>query len=224
MKADKKRFYEIMNKVNKITLNEDFDNTDSSKDIVYSGIKKLMGGKFKQKNGGSYSVDIDSDANNMSINLTGNDSDNNTYEFVFEIIGDENLDDSVIAIDNIQLTSFQYTPSNGEVVEFSPDRLQFFNQQDNPGLYDVLEDYLGRPLSLNECTEPSFQDSTYSTVSEEKSLQDVYNDFLSLGGLYRDKKIYKQIITLFEELLADGVTETDPLEDVLLGFTPKNVG
>lgn len=146
----KKRLFEMMEKVNKIKLNEDYSE-ENLNDVLNTAFEKLKSGALEINHGGSNSVIMQSIDDVSYVVITGYDSDKNKYEFKFKIEVVEGDQDGVGIVHNVTLEKFEYySPQGQKIFDVDKDDLVDFNNQHGDEMYDVIEKYIDTDTISNE--------------------------------------------------------------------------
>lgn len=280
-KGSKKRFIELMSKVNKVSINENFDQIRKKpEEFLEKGISVLKNGDLFQERRGSNQTKTQISGNEMIINIKGEDVDGNSYEYVFTIVGENNFDDDIFVVDDIVLDKYVYESYNKkESIEIDGDDLDFANKGDNSNFFDVLEKYVGSELidgegedstdgevEINENAithdqilgvgvdkrsefELDYEDPAQDTLNMEPeegetfegggfdptsawdNIKEMYYDLIRLEEALSGDEDYVALRKFMTKMLSkkfDFINSFDnedkDLEDVLLGYRPKNVG
>lgn len=138
--GSKERLLEMFQNVNKIKLNEDFGmEQQSTYDLVNNVLNGLKNGEINIQKTNTVTSDgenliqlICTDANGNQINLTFN---------VYFTSGD--LDNSVFDINNVELTKFNYNPSDGsQPFDAKENDLARANSEHAEEFIDLVKDYV----------------------------------------------------------------------------------
>jgi hypothetical protein len=176
--GSKERFIELINKVNNIKLDENFDNTDKDKvDIVYDNIDKLLGDTFTPERGGTCKPVVQMNNNNIILTINCTDIDDNTYFFKLFIRGDENFDDNIFAADDIKLVEHTYNSYDDKVVfELRGDDLNDYNNSNNDSdLIEVLMKY--SDINVGDENNTEEEDDINENVNDDETPIDYSIDY-----------------------------------------------
>jgi len=133
--GSKQRFHEIFQGVNKMKLNENFDNPEQSNmGLLEKAFNELKNQQANIKQTNTQTVDND---NFVEIITTSNDG--NDFNFKFKISSDETDQDNVYSINGAVLTEFKST--NFQIDENSRE-LQQFNVNHSSEIMDVVSEFV----------------------------------------------------------------------------------
>jgi len=136
--GSKERFLEMFQSVNKINLNEDFNTSNNSNDIVGDVLEKIKNGEIKIKNSETQAINGET-----FVVLMGTDSNNDVTKLTFKVSSQEGDQDGVEQIQNVELKQFSYRSADGsQNIDMDENDLQQFNQQYGNQLFDVIQDYI----------------------------------------------------------------------------------
>ena len=134
--GSKNRLFEMMQNVNKVKLNEEF-NTNASDvlDIEFNELKNNTL-KVQQSN-------VQSNGDKSYVELNCLDEQGNKSIFRFEAEATEGDQEGVYDVNNIKLTEFQFTNNaNSNTVTIDENGLAQFNSQHDNELLDVIGNYV----------------------------------------------------------------------------------
>lgn len=150
--GSKERLFEMMNNVNKITLNENYENNP----LLVNSLEGLINGTIKIDN---TKTNLDDDVTYITINAT--DESGSNMVLIFKISSKETEMDSVYGVDNVVLKSFEYVNSLGEKTEFNEDDLSEFNEKYSSGLYNIIDKYVDIEVDTTDEDDMESDDELY---------------------------------------------------------------
>ena len=169
IKADvgsKQRLFEMMNRVNKINLNEGV----APDQVVISAFDKLKSGSLEEVNGGKNEVTVQTNDNATTILIGGSDKENNQYTFEFITGFNEGQEEGTYNIEDTKLKHFTFSTPNGSMAyELDENALQNFNRQYSDQMFDVVNKYFE-----TEDTTPSLEQPD---EVDENEIMDQSNPF-----------------------------------------------
>ena len=175
-RGTKQRFIELVSKVNKVNLKENFDKQEQETiDLVYKYFNMLLEDTFSPSRGGKMKPVIQSQPNGMIVTLSGEDIDNNEYFYKFEVRGEDNIDDSVFIIDDIVLTNMEYSSfDNKKEFKFTSEEMQDFNEngENMEDMLEVVKIYSDINLEQEQETENDITDLNIEDDSETESFNE----------------------------------------------------
>ena len=162
--GSKKRLFEMMQKVNKIKLNENVD-TDQ---VLNSAFEKLKTGGLEKENGGNNETTVQSNDNVTNVMINGVDAERNQYSFEFVVNYNEGGEDGTYNINDTQLKHFSFKKPDGSMsYDLDETSLQNFNRQYGSEMFDVvdkyfeIEDTAPVPEPVEENEEKDIMDKSY---------------------------------------------------------------
>lgn len=127
----RKKLFEMMNKVNKTTLNENIEN-----DILNNYYQELLNNTLNIEN---TSTRLEDNITYVTLNASEEDSN---IEFVFKVIVSDDAQSDVFEVDSVELKSFKsQSPTEGDI-DLYDDMLSDFNKQHNSGMFDLISKYV----------------------------------------------------------------------------------
>lgn len=126
----RKKLFEMMNKLNNTSLNENY-NIDVLTNTYYS----LQNGTLNIEN---TSTRLEDTTTYITINAI---EDNSKVEFVFKVVVEDDSQSDVFSVDDVKLTSFKYNSAEDDI-EIGGDSLDEFNETNSSSMYDTIEEYL----------------------------------------------------------------------------------
>lgn len=152
-KGSKQRFLEMMERVNKIKINENImDGT--SIPVVFTAFENLKNEKINIGN-----TKVTSEGNESYVEIDGNDAAGNNVLFKFKIEATDGDQEGVYNVDNAILTYFRLIKNGDQQSNFefdeTSDELSRFNQNFKGQIMDVVGKYA------------NFEDDTPSELDEE---------------------------------------------------------
>ena len=172
--GSKQRLFEMMNRVNKIKLNEEV-NTDQA---VISAFDQLKNGALEKVNGGNNETTVQSNDNITNVMIKGVDNQKNQYDFQFAISYDEGGEDGTYNINGTELVHFTFKKPDGSMAyDMDKNSLQSFNRQYSSEMFDVVDKYFEvedttpapEPVEENEIK--SVMDKSYPFGSPKTDIQ-----------------------------------------------------
>lgn len=193
--GSKERLLEMMQGVNKVTINESAWQ-DRLNDTVNDAFKKLKSGALKLNQGGSNKATMQTVGDQSYIGVNGYDAQGNMYNFNFRIEATEGDQDGVGFVNDVVLEEFSYTnPQGQKVFDVNEDDLRDFNKQHGPELYDAIEDYIDMDTQageeLGETIEKKKESDPYGGSSQD------YQDHMGYGD---EKPVNPKLRTKSPEL------------------------
>jgi hypothetical protein len=136
--GSKQRLFEMMNRVNKINLNEGV----TPDQVVISAFDKLKNGSLEEVNGGKNEVTVQTNDNTTIVLIIGSDKENNQYKFEFVTNFNEGQEDGTYNIDSTKLKTFSFNTANGSMgYDLDENALQNFNRQYSDHMFEVVNKY-----------------------------------------------------------------------------------
>ena len=151
--GSKDRLFEVMRRVNGVTLNEEVESISTPKSVLSNTFNGLLSGDLKISHS---TTKIEGDE--TFVELTCTDKNENNAIFRFIIKSTETDQENVFGVNDIKLIGFTYATSSGDgSFEINDeDGLREFNSENDGKLFDVIEDYVD--------------------VSEEEPVDSLYED------------------------------------------------
>jgi hypothetical protein len=132
--GSKERLVEMFQNVNKIKINEMFDQSN----ILIQSFEKLKNNQIDTSN-----VKTQVEGNNTFVEIDGVDENQNNLLFVFETIAEESDQDNVLEIKEVKLNQFVLKSNNDElIIEMDENELASFNSQHAEELIDLIKEYV----------------------------------------------------------------------------------
>lgn len=148
--GSKERLLEMMQGVNKVTINESAWQ-ERLNNTVSDAFQKLKSGALKIDQGGSNRAIMQSVDDKSYVGINGYDAQGNAYNFNFRIEATEGDQDGVGYVNDVVLEEFSYTnPQGQKVFDVNEDDLRDFNNQHGSELYDVIEGYMDTDTQAGE--------------------------------------------------------------------------
>lgn len=182
--GSKERLFEMMERVNKIDVNEYMStNNLNSKSVLEFAFDELASKKLKVKQS-----NIQTNDENTYVELLCLDNNGNNITFVFKSNATEGEQDGVYNVNNVTLASFTFDDaSTGESVELNEDDLKEFNAKYSNQLFDVVDDYLDY-----ESPEPEIDEEYENAIRKIDSYEPKTNENnINFAELGTDKQITK---------------------------------
>lgn len=135
----KKRLFELMNKVNKLHINE--NNTVDSN--LSSGYDMLVSDGFRFNGNGECNIKSQKNDDGLFVEFNCKDENNNKYIFNFQVFGNaDESDSSVFNLNDIKLVNFTFeNPENG--AENATDvEISNFNKINADSYFDTISKYI----------------------------------------------------------------------------------
>lgn len=127
----RRKLFEMMNKVNKTTLNENIEN-----DTLNNYYSELLNNMLNIKNTSTRLED-----NITYVTLNASEEDNNV-EFVFKVVVSDDAQSDVFEVSSVELKSFKsQSPTEGDI-DLYDDMLSDFNKQHSSGMFDLISKYV----------------------------------------------------------------------------------
>ncbi len=137
-KGSKERLIEMMQKVNKVKLNEVMGQGYDPQNVLAMAFDDLKNKRLNMKH---TSTQAENDVSYVELVTT--DKNGNDITFTFKAIVNEGDQEGVFDIADIGLENFTFDPSTGgESVEISGDMLKRFNLQHKNEMLDVVKEYM----------------------------------------------------------------------------------
>ena len=146
--GSKERLFEMVEKVNKVQLNETFNQ---------DGVLKLA---FRELQNNQLNIEPKDTGDDNVVELLGTDKQGNTIGFIFSvdfITGDQ---DGVFDVTSVEMTNFSFDDvSGGEPIEMGENELRQFNTQFANELIEVVGDYVeaAQPKAVDELYEEAIK-------------------------------------------------------------------
>ncbi len=139
--GSKERLFEMMSRVNKVTINEEA--TPEEMKVLEDAYEKLKRGALNIRQGGERATVLQNTEEGSFVEIGGRDASNNEYLFNFKIEGDEMGQDDTFQIEDVEVIKFHFnTADNSMVVDLEGDDLKNFNERYGANLYDTIERYV----------------------------------------------------------------------------------
>ena len=136
--TDKQRYINLMEKVNKVKINESVFDTDTTKNFLQTSFEKL---KTNEINVDKVNTNVSDDES--FVELRCSDNVGNKMIFNFKAISSEGVQDGVFRLDDAELIGFSYESSDGtRTFDIDEVGLREFNQQFGAELIDIISDYV----------------------------------------------------------------------------------
>ena len=150
----KKKLFEVMGKLNKVSITESFHMDEEMYATLTTAIDALKTGELLNERGGKNTSKSQKTENGYFVEIDGFDREGNEYSFKFIIEIEEGLDDEVIQVINVDLIEFFFN-SNDESEEIALDKnnLIKFNKPQNTEYFDVITMYIDVDLDSDIKTE-----------------------------------------------------------------------
>lgn len=135
--GSKDRLFEVMQRVNKIKINEDYENVNNGINVLDMMFNKLKNGELNVTH-----TDILTNNNESNVSLDCSDGDN-LASFKFKVIANQNSLDGVFNLENATLIEFDYkNKMSSNITNIDEFGLKEFNAQHSNELIDVISDYV----------------------------------------------------------------------------------
>ena len=158
--TDKQRYINLMQKVNKVMINESVFDTDTGKNILYSSFEQFLGNNLNISN-----TNTTVSADESYVELICFDDEGNEITFNFKAVADESNQDGVFTVGEAELVNFSFSKSDGtDTIEIDESGLQKFNQKYGSQLANIVSQYIDV-----EDQEPDEEESLYEG-------DDIYED------------------------------------------------
>ena len=179
----KERLFEMMERVNKISVNEFMGNTTNnlnSKSVLDFAFNGLLSKKIKVKQSNTQTNDDDT-----FVELLCLDNNGNNITFTFKSNATEGDQDGVYNVNDVILTSFSFDDiASGESVDMEENDLKDFNAKYGSQLFDIIDDY----IDYDE-KEPEIDEEYVNAVKKIDSYPfGGGSDRLQTGKAYADEK------------------------------------
>ena len=137
-KGSKERFIEVMERVNKIKINESVFDADESKNILDSSFNKLMTEELTIKQ-----TNTNVSGDKSFVELICVDENNNEIIFNFEAQTAEGDQDGVFNLTNVETKMFSFESADGtKTINVDENGLKDFNQQHQNKLIDIVSKHI----------------------------------------------------------------------------------
>ena len=134
--GSRERLFEMIQRVNKISINEGVVDTKTIENTLNSSFNDLISNKINI-------IKVNNKTNNDKsfVELVCQDTSNNKITFNFEVVVDETDIDDTFGISNARLINFSFTGTNGD---FSVDEseLNVFNKNNGDKIINFIADYV----------------------------------------------------------------------------------
>jgi hypothetical protein len=172
-KSDRIRLYEMMEKINKVKINEEL--TEKIKLLDFA-IKTLISGGLKPEKNGMNSTILQSLDDGSFVVIDGTDRNNNEYLFRFKIDGEDD-GDGVYSVTDVDLIEFNFSkPQSDFNVEYldGGEELDNFNSEHGAELYDTLNEYIGDSITLEKSIDDKdVEDDTSNDIESDSGKDDL---------------------------------------------------
>lgn len=139
----RKKLFEVMNKLNKVKLNEVFNISEEAYAKLITSIEVLKMGGLLIENGGRNESRSQTTDEGVFVEIKGNDREGNTYQFDFIIYTEEGLDSDIVQVTSVDIVGFLFDSyDDDEVLKLDQDDLVSFNKQKNVNHYDIILKYI----------------------------------------------------------------------------------
>ena len=169
--TDKQRYINLMQKVNKVMINESVFDKNTSENILNSSFEKFLTNELTIMN---TNTNVSGDESFVELKCV--DDDGNEIVFTFKAIANELEQDGVFSVGEAQLVNFTYKASdNTENIEIDETGLRMFNQKYGSKLPNVISNYIDV-----EDQEPDDEESLYE---EDKLYESAIKKIDSIGNM-----------------------------------------
>jgi len=142
-RGSKDRLFEMIEKVNKVKINEDINTGIDVNGILTTGFQALKNGELSIQGGGSNNTTIQMTDDESIVQINGVDDNKNNYQFIFKVNYDEADQDGTYNIKTVELKKFSFKNGDGtQTFELNENDLTNFNSQNSNELYDVVSKFV----------------------------------------------------------------------------------
>ena len=136
--TDKQRYINLMQKVNKVMINESVFDTNTGENLLYSSFEQFLANNLT-----IMSTNTNVSANESFVELDCVDDEGNKITFNFKVIADESEQDGVFKIGQAELINFSFSSSEGKNnVDIDETGLRAFNQKYGSKLVNIVSEYI----------------------------------------------------------------------------------
>ena len=136
--TDMQRYINLMQKVNKVMINESVFDTDTTQTLLYSSFEKLANNTLNVTN---VNTNVSGEESYVELNCT--DDAGNKIGFNFKTITSEGDQDGVFSISDVELINFTFSSSDGtNNIEIDETGLQEFNEKHGNNLAGLVTNYV----------------------------------------------------------------------------------
>ena len=136
--GSKERLFEMMEKVNKVQLNEGFGQNYDAQRVLETAFDDLKNKKLNIEH-----TNTQGSGDKSFIELICKDRQGNDITFTFKTISSAGDQDGVYNVDGVSMFTFAFDDVHGEnTVEMDENGLAQFNKQHGAELFDVIQEYI----------------------------------------------------------------------------------